>query len=280
LPYLRDRPLVLTRFPDGIEGKSFYQKDAPGFVPDWIRTERVWSEHAGREIDYFVCDDVDSLLYLANLGTIPLHLWSSRVGTLEKPDWCVLDLDPKGAPFEHVVRVALTIRRLCTAIRLPTFVKTSGSTGLHVLIPLGRLCTYQQSRTLAGLLCRLVEAERPDIATMARVIGNRGGKVYLDWLQNRHGQLLVAPFSVRPLPGAPVSMPLRWSEVTRRLDHTRFTIKNARRRLDRMGEDPVKAVLSRRPDLLGALARLEQRLKEHPVPPLPPDSPGPGRRSR
>ena len=115
LPYLRDRPLVMTRYPDGIAGKSFFQKDAPGFTPDWIRTERMWSEDTQREIDYFVCDDLPSLLYVINLGSIPLHLWASHVPTLERPDWCVLDLDPKGAPFEHVVEVALAARTLCGA---------------------------------------------------------------------------------------------------------------------------------------------------------------------
>ncbi|HLU67632.1 MAG TPA: hypothetical protein VKZ63_15220, partial [Kofleriaceae bacterium] len=140
-------------------------------------------------------------------------------------------------------------------------VKTSGSTGLHVLLPLGRQVTYEQSRQLAGLIVQLVEAERPDIATTARVIDARGGKVYLDWLQNRHGQLLVAPFSVRPLPGAPVSMPLRWSEVNRRLDHRRFTIRTARRRLERLGDDPVLPVLTRVPDLIGVLERLEVRMR-------------------
>ncbi|HWM84398.1 MAG TPA: hypothetical protein VNO33_01145, partial [Kofleriaceae bacterium] len=170
--------------------------------------------------------------------------------------------DPKGAPFTDVVDVALAVRRVCDSIELETFVKTSGSTGLHILIPLGRQCTYEQSRTLAGLVSRMVEAERPDIATMARVIDARRGRVYLDWLQNRHGQLLVAPLSVRPLPGAPVSMPLRWSEVGRKLDPGRFTLKTARRRLERLGEDPVRPVLERRPDLLAALGRLGERLAE------------------
>jgi bifunctional non-homologous end joining protein LigD len=264
LPYLRDRPLVLTRFPDGIEGKSFYQKDAPGFVPDWIRTERVWSEHAGREIDYFVCDDVDSLLYLANLGTIPLHLWSSRVGTLEKPDWCVLDLDPKGAPFEHVVRVALAIRRLCTAIRLPTFVKTSGSTGLHVLVPLGARCTYEQSRLLGELLSRVVVEELDEVATITRRVSDRGGKVYLDYLQNRHGQTIAAPFSVRPLPGAPVSTPLRWREVNDRLEPQKLTLRTLPSRLRRGWKDPMREVLTRKPDLGPALALLARRLDRAP----------------
>ena len=136
LPYLRDRPLVLTRYPDGIDGRSFFQKDAPRWVPSWVRTERLWSEHAKREIRYFVCDELEQLLYVINLGTIPLHVWSSRIATLQHPDWCILDLDPKGAPLAHVVAVAREIRRLCRAIEIPTFVKTSGSSGVHVLLPL------------------------------------------------------------------------------------------------------------------------------------------------
>ncbi len=281
LPYLEDRPLVLTRYPDGIEGKSFYQKDAPEWAPQWVRTESVWSEHSERDIHYFVCDDVDSLQYVVNLGTIPLHIWCSRVSCLARPDWCILDLDPKGAPFDDVVDVALTIRSVCDDIELETFVKTSGSTGLHVLIPLGRQCTYEQSRTLAGLVARIAEAERPDIATMVRVIDARRGKVYLDWLQNRHGQLLVSPLSVRPLPGAPVSMPLRWSEVGRKLDPSRFTLKTARRRLERLGDDPLRPVLERKPDLLAALGRLGERLQSEPRS-RPPSRPAsrPARRSR
>ncbi|HEU5040984.1 MAG TPA: DNA ligase D, partial [Gemmatimonadales bacterium] len=132
LPYLRHRPLVMTRYPDGITGKSFFQKDAPGFRPKWIRTERMWSEDTQREIDYFICDDEAALLYVVNLGTIPLHLWASRVPTLEQPDWCVLDLDPKGAPFEHVVKVARAAKELCDRIELPVLVKSTGSSGLHL----------------------------------------------------------------------------------------------------------------------------------------------------
>src|SRR2546426_1120657 len=119
LPYLKDRPVVMTRYPDGITGKSFFQQDAPAFAPDWLRTERMWSEDTQREIDYFVCDDLESLLYLANLGTIPLHVWGSRVASLERPDWCILDLDPKEAPFTHVVTVARAVKRLCDEIDLP-----------------------------------------------------------------------------------------------------------------------------------------------------------------
>jgi bifunctional non-homologous end joining protein LigD len=261
LPYLRERPLVMTRYPDGITGKSFFQKDAPGFAPSWLRTERIWSEHAGREIDYFVCDDEASLLYVANLGTIPLHIWASRVPSLAQPDWCILDLDPKGAPFAHVVELALAIRRLCDELDLPAGIKTSGASGLHILIPLAGQCTFEQCRGLAELLARVVEAEHPEIATTARSLPSRHGRVYIDYLQNGHGRLLVAPLSVRPLPGAPVSTPLHWREVGRGLRPEKFTIRTVPTRLRRLGDDPLRAALDLRPNLQAALARLSERLR-------------------
>jgi bifunctional non-homologous end joining protein LigD len=260
LPYLKDRPLVLTRYPDGIEGKSFYQKDAPDFVPAWIRRFRVVGEHATRDIEYFVCDDVETLAYLANLGTIPLHVWSSRAASIQQPDWCILDLDPKGAPFRHVIELALLVKRLADDVGLPALCKTSGATGLHVLIPLGAQCTYEQSRSLAQLLAWQVTRERGDIATIARSLRDREGKVYVDYLQNAHGQLLVSPFSVRPLPGATVSTPLRWSEVTEELDPRRFTIRTVPACLESQEEDPLAPVLTGKPDLLQALTRLQERL--------------------
>jgi bifunctional non-homologous end joining protein LigD len=260
LHYLRDRPLVMTRFPDGIKGKSFFQKDAPGFGPEWLRKERMWSEHGGREIDYFVCDDEPSLLYVINLGTIPLHVWSSRTSSLQRPDWCILDLDPKGAPFAHVVKLALAARRLCDEIELRSYVKTSGSTGLHVLVPLGRQCTFEESRLLGELLARVLVAEMDGIATIARALDARDGKVYIDFLQNGHGKLLVAPFSARPVQGAQVSTPLRWSEVTSRLDASRFTLQTVPARMKKMKEDPLAGVLDDAPDLPRALERLGRRL--------------------
>src|SRR5213592_2068131 len=261
LPYLKDRPVVLTRYPDGITGKSFFQKDAPSFVPEWIRLERIWSEDTQREIAYFLCDNVESLLYIINMGTIPLHVWGSRIGTLEQPDWCILDLDPKEAPFVHVVKIARATKALCDDLELPCFIKTSGSTGLHVLLPLGRQCTYEQARTLGGLLARVIAAELPDIATITRQVEKRGAKVYLDYVQNGHGRLLVAPFSARPLPGAPVSMPLQWSEVTPKLDIRKFTIANAPARMKKLKDDPLWAVLEEKPDLVSALEKLHARLE-------------------
>jgi bifunctional non-homologous end joining protein LigD len=256
LPYLADRPLVLTRYPDGIDGKSFYQKNVPVSAPEWIRTERVASEGSDKEIEYFVADDRASLLYMANLGSIPLHIWASRAGTLDRPDWCVLDLDPKGAPFEHVVRIARLLHQVCEEIELDNFVKTSGSTGLHVMIPLGRAFDYEQSRVLGELLARVILQEAGEIGTIARALQAREGKVYIDYLQNRRGQLLVAPFSVRPVPGASVSTPLGWHEVNRGLDIHKFTIRSVPRRLSRSKIDPLRPVLDRAPDLPAVLARL------------------------
>ncbi len=259
LPYLIDRPVVLTRFPDGIAGKSFFQVDAPRFVPEWIRTERRWSEQAAREIDHFVCDDEASLLYLINLGTIPLHVWSSRTADIQHPDWCVLDLDPKGAPFTDVVKVAEVAHELCRNIGLPCLVKTSGSSGLHLMIPLAGQCLHDHARTLGELLARLIAAELPEIATLARQISRREGRVYLDYLQNGAGRLIVAPFSARPLPGAPVSMPLQWAEVTPQLSIKSFTIANASDRMRKLKRDPLRELLDVQPDISAALARLAKR---------------------
>ena len=259
LPYLKDRPLVLDRYPDGIAGKSFYQKDAPGFAPDWLRIETLWSNSSEREIRYFIVDDAESLAYLANSAAIPLHVWSSRVDHLERPDWCILDLDPKGAPFADVVTIARAIHDLCDEIALPHYVKTSGSAGLHVMIPLKCRFTYEQSRTLGELLARVIVMELPHIATIARSLSAREGRVYIDYVQNGHGRLIVAPFSVRPLAGAPVSMPLRWSEVTQRLNIGRYTIKNAVRRLQKLKSDPLLEIFTAVPDLDAALARLGER---------------------
>ncbi|MBC8068723.1 MAG: DNA ligase, partial [Deltaproteobacteria bacterium] len=255
LPYLRDRPLVLTRYPDGIAGKSFFQKNAPPYVPPWLRTKTMWSEHAAREIEYFVCDDADSIAYVANLATIPLHVWGSRLADLQHPDWCILDLDPKGAPFPHVVRIAREIERLCAEIELPAFLKTSGSTGLHVLMPLGRQCTFEQCRQLGEILARVIVDRLRDIATVERHIPSRKGRVYVDFGQNGHGRLLVAPLSVRPLPRAPVSTPLHWHELREDLNQHDFNMRTVLARLDSIG-DPLLPVLELRPDLQAVLARL------------------------
>jgi bifunctional non-homologous end joining protein LigD len=224
----------------------------------------IRAEEPGRDIDYFVIDDVETLRYVVNLGTIPLHLWASRVGSLDRPDWLVLDLDPKGAPFSDVVKVARTLHQILESLELPSFVKTSGKTGLHILLPLGARYSYEQTRTFARLLATLgVEAE-PHISTVARPLHARGGKVYIDWGQNGQGQTVVAPFAVRPLRGAPVSCPLAWAEVTPGLDPLAFTIKTAPARLQQMG-DSLAPVLKGGLDLAAALQRIQRLKGDRPV---------------
>ena len=261
LPYLKNRPVVLTRYPDGIEGKSFYQKDAPGFVPDWIQTIPIWSEDTQRDIQYFVANDVESLTYLVNLGTIPLHIWHSRIDDLTRPDWCLIDLDPKEAPFANVITLAQTLKKICDEVEMPAFIKTTGKSGLHIMLPLGKQMTYDQSLQFAILFARLVTDQHNDIATTARTISKREGKVYVDAFQNRAGQLMVAPYSVRPSPKAPVSMPIEWDEVNGKLHNSNFTIANALKRMQKLGHDPVLPVLDAKPNLMSVLERLNERIK-------------------
>ena len=260
LPYLRDRPLVLTRFPDGIDGKSFFQKDAPVYVPDWVRTEVVHSGDGERDIRYFVVDDLESLRYVANMGTIPLHVWSACVSSLENPDWLVLDLDPKEAPFAHVVQVARALKTILDELELPAFIKTSGATGLHVLLPMGRRYTHEETRTFARLLAMLAVDAVPEISTVTRSIKGRGGKVYVDFGQNGRGNTIVAPYSVRPLPGAPASCPLRWDEVTARLDPARFTIRTIPERFEKM-PDPAIDVFGPGVDMASAIGAIGRRMR-------------------
>lgn len=258
LTYLRDRPLVLDRYPNGITGKSFFQKNAPEMAAARLRTVPIQSE--GRTIDYFLCEKPEDLMFLANLGAIPFHIWSSRLPELDKPDWCILDLDPKSAPFADVVRIALTIRELCEEIELPSFIKTSGGSGLHILLPMGKQLDHERVRQLGELLARVIVERLPDIATTARAIPARKGRVYVDALQNGRGKLLAAPYSVRPRPGAPVSTPLSWSEVGPRLDVGKLNLRTVPRRLGRLKEDPLQNVLEECPDLGRSLALLSERV--------------------
>ena len=258
LPWLSERPVVLTRFPDGIHGKSFFQHNAPAFAPAWIRRETIVDPGDGSEKTYFIIDSEDALLYLANLGTIPIHVWSSRWDDLDHPDYCVLDLDPKDAPFEHVITVARELHRLCEEVGVPSYVKTTGKSGLHVLIPLARRIDHAGSRTLAELLARLVVQRAPDLATITRSVARRGGKVYLDYLQNGLGKTIAAPYCVREVEHAGVSMPLAWREVNRGLDPTRYRIDTAPARMRRRRDDPCLAALGDAVDLEATMATLAE----------------------
>ena len=256
LPYLQDRPLMLTRYPDGIRGKSFFQKQVPLRSPGWLRTVRVEGETG--PIDQPVGGELRTLEWLANLAAIPIHLPSHRVTSPDRADWCVIDLDPKSAPFAHVVTLALALHGLCDSLGLPTFPKLTGSSGLHVLIPLGAQADHGFAVHLAEALAALLVARHPAIATVERVVEKRAGKVYVDCYQNGSGKLIAAPLCVRPLPGAPVSMPLPWSEVTQALTPRRHGIRDAIAHLERHG-DPMAPLLTTAPDLpraLEALARL------------------------
>jgi bifunctional non-homologous end joining protein LigD len=254
-PYLRDRPVVLTRYPDGIDGKSFYQKNAPDWTPAWATHERI------DDTDYFVCEDLRTLLYVINSGAIPLHVWSARLESLDRPDWTILDLDPKDAPFARVVEIARHLHRLLDDLGAPHFVKTSGQDGLHILVPLGGALNHAQARLLAEVLARIVCADLPGIATITRPVAARGDKVYVDYLQNGYGKLIASPLCVRPRPGAPVSMPLRWSQVTARLDPARFSIRTAPRLLGK-GGDPNAPLLSERADVASLLEELPALLEQ------------------
>lgn len=261
LPLLADRPVVLVRYPDGIHGKSFYQHAAPGFAPDWIRRCPI-EDDAGGVTEYFLIDSVDALLYLVNLGTIPFHVFAARAYDLHHPDWCSLDLDPKDAPFEYVVRIARTIDRLCRELGLPHYLKTSGQSGLHILIPTAGQLDQTQCRALAELLARAVAQRLPEIATLARMTQQRAGKVYIDYLQNGGGKTLVAAYAARPVPAASVSMPLAWSQLRKGLDPSRFNLRSVPRALAR-GTDPWAELLDQRPDLLRAIEALAGLLLDH-----------------
>jgi len=188
-----------------------------------------------------------------------VHVWASRIPSLERPDWLVLDLDPKGAPFTDVVKVALALRRILDGLELPSYVKTSGATGLHILLPLGARYTYEQTRNFARLLAMLGVQAEPEISTVARPIKSRGGKVYIDFGQNGHGQTIVAPYSLRPLPGAPASCPLEWREVTPSLDPVQFNLRTIAPRFEKLA-DPLTPVLREAIDIEAALERMRDGL--------------------
>jgi bifunctional non-homologous end joining protein LigD len=257
LPYLRDRPQSLHRHPNGITGKSFFQKDVGGMAPDWVETAPVESR-GGETISYLVCQDEETLLYLANLGCIELNPWLSRTEALDRPDFLVIDLDPAAVPTARVVEAAQELRRLFDGAGVPSYCKSSGKDGLHVCVPLGARYDYAQARRFAELVARLVHGLLPRTTSVVRSPAQRQGRVYLDYLQNRPGQTLAAPYCVRPVPGARVSAPLRWSEVKKGLDPSRYTMRTLPRRLERVG-DLWAPVCGPGIDLASALDALESK---------------------
>ncbi|TPV92782.1 MAG: DNA ligase D [Myxococcales bacterium FL481] len=252
--YLADRPLVVERFPDGVSGKCFFQRRAPDFLPDWIPRRR-----AG-DVDHVVCNDLDTMRYIVGLAAIVLHIESARFSSPDHPDWVVLDLDPKQAPFPQVVHVARHVHRLLSALDTPHAIKTSGRSGLHILVPLDGGLDHHQARSLAEILARTVHAEIPDLTTLTRPIAARGDRVYLDYLQNGAGKLIVAPFSARAQPTPTVSAPLRPGQLTRRLSPTQWTIATAPRRINR-GGDAMATLFDTAADVPRLLDALSVRLR-------------------
>ena len=247
LPYLKDRPQSLNRFPGGIHGKSFYQKDVKGKSPDWVKTF-PYVNGEGEHKKYLVGDDEATLLWMASLGCIEMNPWFSRIQSPDQPDYCVIDLDPDKNTFDQVIEAAQEVKKVCDAIDVPCFCKTSGSTGIHIYIPLGAKYSYDQSQMFARIIVNIVHKQLPDFTSLERMIAKRNGKMYLDFLQNRPGATIAGPYSLRPKPGATVSMPLHWDEVKPGLTMRHFTIFNSLDRLKVEG-DLFKGVLGKGIDL-------------------------------
>ena len=260
LPYLKDRPLSLLRQPHGIAGEGFFQKNFD-HLPDWAETADIYSESHNGNLHWLVGGSLKTLLYAVQLGSIEINPWNSRTKKLEYPDWIVIDLDPDGKiTFKQVIQVALTVKAVCDEWDVPAYPKTSGKTGLHIYIPMGAKYHYEQARTFAHLLVLEVNKREPELTSIERTPAKRPDKIYLDWLQNREGQTLAAPYSVRPTPDATVSTPLRWEEVTPRLKPTDFTIKNIPARLKKTG-DLWQPVTGKGIDLVKVLKKLQAAIE-------------------
>lgn len=281
-PYLKDRPVILVRYPDGIDGKNFYQWNVPVGMPPWVRTMTMHEleDHRATTDSHgpasarsrapsaapaaqktakrvFLVDDASTLVYIANLGCIPLHVLASRAPDLTRADFLTIDFDVKQSELRHAITLARTLHDLLEEIGLPGYPKTSGQTGLHVLVPLGEGQSFDTARTLADVLGSLLVERHPDIATMERIVNRRGDRVYVDTGQTGTSRAIVAPYSVRAVRGATVSTPLAWDEVTSKLDPRAHTIKTVPARIAKRG-DLLEGLLGLRIDVVGAVAKLAE----------------------
>lgn len=262
-PYLKNRPQNLRRNPGGIEDEGFYHKDAGDEGPSWIKSIAIRSESTGKDVDYIICNDQATLAYLNNLGCIEINPWNSTIKHLDQPDYMVIDIDPPDDDsFPKVLEIALFIKDLMDHMEAPCYCKTSGATGVHVYVPLGARYTYDVIRPFAQAIAEQARSTFPDIATTERSLDKRKGKVYVDYLQNSKGQTLVAPYSVRPVPGALVSTPLQWPELKHKLTPASFTIANVPGRLDKLG-DLFEGVLKEKIDLEKCLRKLKMQNKNN-----------------
>jgi bifunctional non-homologous end joining protein LigD len=254
LPYLKNRALILKRYPDGIEKPAFHQhslKEPPSFV----RTFQRQLEN-GTTVIHPVCNNVATLLYLVNLGTISQHSWASRVTSPEKPDWIIFDLDPGEANFADVCTAALLLKEILGLVELECYTKTSGSSGLHIYLPIKPQYLYPQVVEFASLVASQAAAGLPLILTTERALKQRKGRIYLDYMQNGFGKSVATAYSARARPGAPVSTPVTWKEVQAgKLGPRDFTILNLFRRLENKG-DLFLGTLAKRQSLARAMSRV------------------------
>lgn len=254
LPYLKDRPESLKRNPNGIKDEGFYHKDAGEEAPSWVKSFKVYSESAKKDIDYILCNDAATLAYLNNLGCIEINPWNSTIKKVDNPDYMIIDIDPSEKnTFEQVIEAANVFKEILDQAQAKCLCKTSGATGLHIYVPMGKKYTYEQVKDFAHLLCTMVSEQLPEFTTTVRNLQKRGNKnIYLDYLQNRRGQTLACAYSLRPRKGATVSTPLEWKEVKSGLTPAQFTIDNIFDRIKKKG-DIFKEVLGPGIDLKKSL---------------------------
>lgn len=258
LPHLKGRPLSLNRFPNGIDKPGFYHKDAGENVPSFVDVFKVKSESNNKIIDYIVCNNIYTLLYLSNLGCVDMNPWNSMTKKITHPTWMAIDIDPSSKnKFTQVVDTALATKEVLDRAGVDCYCKTSGATGLHVYVPLNNRYGYKQVKDFAHLVASMVNDIVPDFTTLERSLTKRKGRIYIDFLQNRRGQTLASAYSVRPVPGASVSTPLDWKEVNHKLDPGNYTIKNILKRIEKKG-DLFKPVLGKGASLEKAVRMLEK----------------------
>jgi bifunctional non-homologous end joining protein LigD len=260
LPYMEDRPISMQRFPNGIDGEGFYQKEIPDYFPDWIDRETIPVQETGEEQEQVVCNQVATLVYIANQGTITPHIWLSRTDDLYHPDRMIFDFDPATDDFEPVRQVAQTVRRVLEEIGLTSFAMTTGSRGAHVVIPLDRSAGFDTVREFAKNVADVVAHWEPDRYTTEVHKDQRRGRVFVDYLRNSYGQTSVTPYAVRPRRGAPVATPLDWDELSdTSLNSQTYTITNIFQRLGHK-EDPWKGMMRHARSLSEARDKLDQLL--------------------
>jgi bifunctional non-homologous end joining protein LigD len=262
LPHLKDRPLSLKRYPDGIQGEYFFQKDAPSTFASWLRKQRIVADENHKPIHYVFAEDRASLLYLVNLACIDHNPWMSRTPHLENPDFLLIDLDPQECPFERIVEAARLIRSKLDQLGLKGYPKTTGGDGMHIYVPVEPVYGYDQTRIFAEVLARIVSQERPDLFTTPRPVARREkGKVYFDYVQNGMGKTIAAPYVLRAYPGAPVATPLDWDEVRPGLTPGQFHLRNAPDRFASVG-DLFAPVLDPHQKLEDYLGKLDEMARE------------------